>query len=200
MMRHKTVLLCLLIGCRLKLSAQTSDAFTLLNQHRIQTNKTGMQVLGTWGAANIVSGVVGYNVAKDNEWRSFYQMNVLWGVVNLGIAAAGYAGTRKEARQSFMYGDALQRHEANKKLFLLNAGLDGLYIGTGLFLTEHAKNETNHPEVWRGYGKSILVQGVGLLLFDAVMFSAHNSKDRHWYRILEGINIRGNGVGFNYRF
>lgn len=197
---RKTVFLFYLLGMTLRLQAQEIISFASLNTQRIHTNTTGMQVLGAWGAANIVTGVTGYLTADDNEWRSFHQMNTLWGVVNLGIAGAGYLGARKEAKLSYTPADALRRHEANRRLFLLNSGLDGLYIGTGIYLTEHAKSETSHPEVWRGYGKSIALQGIGLLLFDAVMYAAHGRKDRQWYKLLQGVTMTGNGIGLHYTF
>lgn len=181
-------------------NGQPPETYQQLNDRRIQTNKTGMKILGTWGAANIVAGIAGYGVANNNEWRSFHQMNAIWGVVNLGIAASGYFGAKREAGKSFTFAEGFEKQQSNTKLFLLNAGLDGLYLGTGIYLIERARNENNRPEVWRGYGKSILVQGIGLLIFDVVMYASHNNRNKSWYRLLSGINISGHGVGLTYRF
>ncbi len=169
--------------------------FKTLTQQRTQTNETGMKVLGAWGAANIIEGLAGYSAAKTEQWRSFHSMNAIWGVINLGIAGAGYVGAKKELRKAYNCSDAVARYEATRRLFLLNAGLDGVYIASGFYLTEHAKNEAHHPDVWRGYGKSFILQGSGLLVFDVVMYAAHGSRSKAWYKALQGVCISGNGVG-----
>lgn len=63
----KTVFSCCLLLSGSCMFAQSPDPFTALNKQRIETNTTGMKVLGVWGAANMISGVAGYNMAKDNE-------------------------------------------------------------------------------------------------------------------------------------
>ena len=180
-------------------SAQEPISFKQLNSERIATNRSGMEILGVWGGVNLAQGIAGYAIAKDQEWRSFHQMNAIWGVVNVGIAVAGSFGVKAETERYYSYGDALHRYESTKRLYLINAGLDCIYICSGLYLTEHAKNETHNPDVWRGYGKSIILQGVGLLIFDALMFSAHNSKDKRWYKLVKGISVSGNGIGLTYK-
>ena len=196
------VLLCalLLINIAAANAQQDSSRFAGLNLQRIHTNETGMKVLGAWGAANIIEGVSGYLIAKDQQWRSFHQMNAIWGIVNLGIAGAGYMGARREAEAHYNCGDALHHYEATKRLFLINAGLDVLYITSGIIVTQHGKITTHGPEVWRGYGKSITLQGAGLLLFDVTMYSAHARRDKGWYKLLQGVCFTGNGVGLNYQF
>lgn len=170
-----------------------------LNSKRLQTNKTGMTILTTWGAANVVAGTTGFIIADDEEWESFHLMNAMWGAVNTTIGVLGYIGTKKEMREQMNYADALQGYEADKRLFLLNAGLDVAYIGTGLVLDAYADNFDN-PAEWRGFGKSISFQGIALLLFDGTMFAIHSHQNKSWYKILEGVTFTGNSVGFRYTF
>jgi hypothetical protein len=125
-------------------------------------------------------------------------MYALWGAVNLGIAGMGYMGARKEMNAHYDCAGMLHRYEANKRLFLLNAGLDVLYISSGVYLQEYAKNVRTDADTWRGFGKSVTMQGIFLLVFDGVMFSMHQHQDRKWYRMLNGICVTGNGVGFRY--
>ena len=80
-MLGKTVLLMAVIFITNRCGAQSMQTYQDLNLARITTNKTGMKVLGTWGVINIVTGVTGYAVPNNNEWRSFHQMNAIWGVV-----------------------------------------------------------------------------------------------------------------------
>jgi hypothetical protein len=200
-MRH---FLLILVLCQLTTGATAGScdttAFKSLNLQRIHTTQTGMKVLASWGTANLVAGIAGTLSAKDDESKRFHQMNAIWGGINLGIAAAGYLGARKEERSSYSYTDALRHHEGIKRLFLINAGLDVLYISTGAFLVEHSRNANTDAPIYRGYGRSLLLQGAGLLIFDISMFTAHAHSDKAWYRALQGLCVTGNGLSYSYAF
>jgi len=176
------------------------DTVIAYNSHRIKINKTGMEVLGSWGIVNIAGSGIGYFTAKQDEWKYFHEMNVLWGVVNTGIAAMGMGGVRKEMRENLDSKQAYSRYLANKKLYLINAGLDVLYIGAGIGLATYSKSAKSDAAIYSGFGKSLVVQGVFLLLFDNVMFASHASSNSKWYRLMDEIRISGNGVGFNHTF
>ena len=179
----------------LPVSAQVStDEMKSLNLQRINTNRAGMTVLTGWGAANTVAGIAGYLIADSKEWRAFHGMNAIWGITNAGIGLMGLAGVRKEMKMESNCSDMLQRYESTKRLFLINGGLDFFYIGTGVFLKEHAKTQTN-PTLWRGFGNSILIQGIFLLLFDGTMYAAHQGKNKKWYKALNGLCVSGKGIG-----
>lgn len=195
-----TILLCTFTIQSMAQSLKMNDAaFAQLNERRIATNKTGMTILGAWGAANIVGGVAGALASSDREWKSFHTMNALWGAVNLGIAGMGYMGARKEAKQTLSCDKMLDRYESGKRLFLINAGLDVIYIGSGMALASYA-DELDNPARWRGYGKSVMMQGVFLVIFDGTMYALHQHNNKQWYKLLQGVCVTGNGVGFNYRF
>ena len=176
------------------------DTVAAYNSQRIKINKTGMEVLGSWGLVNIAGSGVGYFAAKQDEWKYFHEMNVLWGVVNTGIAAMGMVGVRKEMAKKLNYQQAYDRYLANKKLYLINAGLDVLYIGTGIGLATYSKSAKSDKDIYSGFGKSLVVQGVFLLLFDNVMFASHASGNSKWYRLMNEIRISNAGVGFNHSF
>jgi hypothetical protein len=176
------------------------DTVAAYNTHRIKINKTGMEVLGFWGIENIAEGAIGYFTAKQDEWKYFNEMNVLWGAVNTGIAAMGLGGVRKEMAKSLNAQHAYDRYLANKKLYLINAGLDVLYIGAGVGLTALGQSAKNNESIYTGFGRSFVVQGVFLLLFDNVMFAAHESYNSKWYRLMDEIRITNNGVGFSHNF
>lgn len=195
-----TILLSLVTIQSMAQSLKMNDAaFAQLNERRIATNKTGMTILGAWGAANIVGGVAGALASSDREWKSFHTMNALWGAVNLGIAGMGYMGARKETGQILSCDKMLGRYESGKRLFLINAGLDVIYIGSGMALASYA-DELDNPARWRGYGKSVMMQGVFLVIFDGTMYALHQHNNKQWYKLLQGVCVTGNGVGFNYRF
>lgn len=179
-------------------TAQNMD-YQDLNLKRINTNQTGMTILGSWAAANLVSGTAGYFIADQTEWKAFHGMNAMWNVVNGVIAIGGYIGARKELNQEFTAESAYKRYKANKTMFLINVGLDALYIGTGVVLADQSI-KFNEPQMWLGFGRSIALQGVALLMFDGIMFSIHQGQNKKWKKIISGLNVSGNSVGYIYRF
>jgi hypothetical protein len=197
---RRILLLLIVIQATLQAAAVPRDTstFQTLNTQRIHTNKTGMTILATWGTANLISGIAGTLSAKEAGWKKFHQMNAIWGGINLGIAAAGYIGARREENITYSSTDALRRHKGIKRLFLINAGLDVLYIGTGTYLTEHAKHTSSDAATYQGYGRSLILQGAGLLVFDISMFLAHNNSSKTWYKALQGLCITGNGLSWHY--
>ena len=174
-----------------------ADSARALNSARIQTNKHGMHVLGSWGLVNIAAGATGYFTTTNKEWKDFHLMNLSWGVINTAIAGMGLAGVKQEMAQQLHCNDMMQRYESNKRLYLINAGLDVLYTGTGAVLWEHSRNASNYAEVWSGFGKSIALQGLFLLFFDSTMYASHASKNKMWYGLMQGLCVEHNGIGFH---
>ncbi len=140
-----------------------------IEQSRIKTTKNGMLVLGGWSAANIIGGAIGTNT-NSPEMRYFHQMNVMWGGVNILIAGLGYWSASRESIDNLTLTKLLTRQSSMEKTFLFNAGLDLAYITGGLYLTERSRRNAN-PAKLKGYGNSVMLQGGGLLLFDAVMYA-----------------------------
>lgn len=178
--------------------AADTASFATLSKARTSTDLTGMKVLAGWGALNTVAGIAGFASADNEASKHFHQMNAAWGVINLSIAGLGYLGARRELKKTYTSSQALHRYEATKRLYLLNAGLDGLYIATGAFLSEHAKHTGGNRDMYRGFGKSLLLQGAGLLLFDVAMFTAHHRQDKRWYKVLQGVCLTGDGIGWRW--
>jgi hypothetical protein len=194
----KRLLTVLLLLYMLHVSAQQLR-FDTLDHKRTHLNTLGMAHLGAWGALNVVAGGAGYFMADSKEWQAFHGMNAIWGATNAIIALSGYMGAKREAAQQRSIDDALHRYEKNKRLFLINAGLDVVYIGTGAVLDAKA-NEFTSPAMWHGFGKSFMLQGAVLLLFDGTMYVLHSRQDKKWYKLLQGVVVTGNGVGYNYKF
>ena len=135
--------------------------------------QTGMLVLGGWAAANIASGLVMRSNTKGVDSR-FWEMNALWNGVNLVLAGFGYMSAVKLGTD----GTTLELYQAQMsmdKIFLFNAGLDIGYIALGAWMTERSKNVTKNVDRWKGYGRSIMLQGAFLLAFDMAMVLIHKS-------------------------
>lgn len=141
-------------------------------QKEVNYRKAGMTVLGSWAVVNIAGGLA-MRANSTGSTRYFHEMNALWNTVNLGIAAVGYYGAVK-------FGEPLGAAELFtdqmklEKTLLFNAGLDLAYIAGGLYMTERAANRPN-GEQWRGYGRSIMLQGGFLFAFDVLMVVFHDT-------------------------
>lgn len=159
-----------------------------------------MKVLAGMGIASMAAGGAGYFVAQQEEWRYFHEMNVLWGAVNMGIALFGMAGVKKEMTAQYNYKQAYDKYTSNKKLYLINAGLDVLYIAGGVGLNEYGRGAGRDKAIFQGFGKSIAIQGIALLLFDNVMFAAHHRNNSKWYILMSDLRFTGNGIGFVHTF
>ena len=149
------------------------DSLKTFNMVRIHTTQTGMEVLGSWGIANTAAGAIGWASSNGGSNKYFYQMTTIWGVVNFGIAALGYFGTQKDKGKTLNAAETLQAQKAIERTFLINGGLDLVYIGAGVYI-KHRGNERTSDQL-KGYGSSVIMQGVFLLLFDATMYNAERS-------------------------
>ena len=150
--------------------------------------------LGVWAAANLIyNGAFAGNASGSNKY--FYQMNMYWGGINFGLAALGYFGSKNQ--DGLSCAQSLKKQTAVEKTFLFNAGLDVAYITGGFYLKEKAKNQNDDADRNKGFGKSIILQGSALLLFDAVMYFVHQQHGKKLYGIADKfqIGITGAGIG-----
>ncbi|QAT88892.1 hypothetical protein EJ065_7368 [Corallococcus coralloides] len=149
--------------------APAPDAKAWLAQHNaeaVRVNQTAMGILFGWAVLNIGTGVAGH-FASEGETRAFFQANAAWNVVNLVIAGLGYHGQATADPASWDLARSLSEGQRMEKLLLFNAGLDVGYIAFGGFLWERGLRKDS--ERLRGWGKSVLVQGAFLLVFDGVL-------------------------------
>lgn len=189
----KSVVICLVLVLNGFLSK--SQTLTEKSQQFFNLNENLMLGLGSWSLTNFIGSGVGWAVSDNQQWKSFHQMNVFWNAVNLGLAVPGYI----KARKSIAYEDdavLLKEQIKTERLFLVNSGLDLLYITSGALLTNTADKKPEFEGRNAGFGKSIMLQGGFLLAFDATAYFIH----RH-HRIkgskagLSGMNFSPYGAG-----
>jgi hypothetical protein len=159
------------------------DSLKNFDYQRYRTTTTGMEVLGSWAIANIGVGAVGWADSKGGSNRFFYQMNVLWNAANLGAAILGYTSAQKDKNKILTQAESLKAQQKIEKIFLVNGSLDLVYIGAGIFLKD--RGDTRNSDQLKGYGSSIIIQGVFLLLFDGTMYSTHKNNGSKLRRFLE---------------
>ncbi|MCH7397224.1 hypothetical protein MM236_04450 [Belliella sp. DSM 107340] len=169
---------------------------TEFNQVRIDYNKSGMMILGSWAVGNIVLGGVMAG-RTSGETKAFHQMNMYWNTVNLAIAGFGYYAAMKESPSSEFW-ETLSAQYSIEKILLLNAALDIGYIAGGFYLIERGKRLGK--EQLTGFGKSVILQGAFLMSFDAIKYAFHNVHGKELPKIVENLAFTGNGFGLVMNF
>jgi hypothetical protein len=180
--------------------AQRDSLIYSMDKHRFQNQQNAMLVLGTWSLGNIVSGVILKSQTQGSE-SYFHQMNALWNSVNLGIAAMGYLKTSKEQPTTDPMA-AIEKQLQLEKSLLFNTGLDLAYITAGAWMIERSKNQINPQKnlQLRGYGKSLIVQGSFLFLFDACFYSISSRNSKDLQRAITLFYISPSGIGIQKTF
>jgi hypothetical protein len=153
-----------------------------------------MNVLGSWGVINLGTGIAGWAASNDGSHKYFYQMNTLWGATNAAIATLSLTNARKNIGRQLNSDETLKAQQSIEKIFLINGGLDFVYIGSGIFLNSRGNSRNN--EKLKGYGTSVIMQGAFLLLFDAAMYNAHRTNGNKLRNFLAGTSVTftGNGI------
>jgi len=174
--------------------ATAQDSLHYFNNTRYHTTKTGMTVFGSWAIANIGVGAAGWASSKGGQNKYFYQMTTIWGAANLGAAILGYTGNNNKQLTA---AETLKAQQKIEKIFLVNGGLDLVYIGTGIYLNH--RGITHGSAQLKGYGTALIPQGVFLLLFDGTMYATHRSNGSKLRRFLEKnpVGFNGKEVGIN---
>lgn len=168
------------------------------NQERLDLNRKGLTVLGSWAGANLVTnGILLSNSSGSDKY--FYQMNIYWNVVNGALAGLGVLGAKKIQGNLSAF-QTLEEQSSTEKTFLVNTGLDAAYVMTGIYLLEKSKNSVDNQNMLKGYGQSVILQGGFLLLFDGIMYGVHGSHLKTGKAIFENLTFTGNSLGFVLQF
>jgi len=182
------------------LFAQTMD-LQHFNEIRLNKTKTAMSVLGTWAVGNIAVGSI-LASKKTGEDKAFYQMNAMWNGVNLTLAGFGLYSAITTDPSSFGLYETFNEQQKLQKILLFNAGLDIAYMAGGLYLREKGKNTLDFEKSTkhRGWGKSILLQGAFLFVFDLGTYFTLSKDNVELKTLIEGLSFNGNGLGWKLVF
>jgi len=149
-----------------------SQEFEPYTTRHYSLSKQSMLTLGGWGAANILTGGIGYFNSEGSS-KYFHQMNASWNTVNLALGVVGYLGA-KRTDYSKHWSILLQDQHKTEKILLFNSALDLGYIGTGLYLHQRSFQLSDEAAYRsRGFGNSLIVQGSFLLIFDITVYLLH---------------------------
>jgi hypothetical protein len=166
---------------------------------RINITRNYMTALGTWGLVNVVQGSISTTNTVGPE-HYFHQMSAYFNAVNVGIAALGFLGIKKQLLKTNTLASEIWEQQKIQKILLINSALDIGYFGIGLLM--RSSGIKNQNAKIQGYGGSIMLQGTFLLVYDLLQFGAHRKNGKRLGQKF-GIWTLGpttNGMGLAYRF
>jgi hypothetical protein len=199
-MIRKTILLIAILLVSINHLYSQDTLFVAYDKQRINHQKTGMIVLMTWAGANIMSGTI-YRNNAEGDTKYFHEMNALFNTVNLFLGASGYYNASRETPRSEAFHILGQQLKLEKTL-LFNVGIDVAYTATGLYLLEKGNNQNDilSRQRLRGYGRSLILQGAFLFLFDGIFYGIEANASNNLREAMSMIFISSSGIGLNYRF
>ncbi|MCY7352448.1 MAG: hypothetical protein LH606_17605 [Cytophagaceae bacterium] len=170
----------------------------VFNQQRQRITESGMFTVTAWGAGNLIANGLSLKNASGSN-KAFYQMNMAWGAVDLLLGGVGLLGNRRAKTDLSVY-ESLEEQQKIEKIFLVNAGLDVAYVTGGFYLRERAKAQEKNSERNEGYGRSLVLQGGFLLLFDGAMYAVHRAHFKRNKGFWQRLEVAGSGVGVKVNF
>ena len=184
-MNKRIILLHLALFAGLVCCSQSLEEF---NRDRLDLNKKGMWVLGTWAVANLLSSPV-LASRTEGSTRYFHQMNGYWNTVNLVLAGVGYYSAATTDAALLTFSETVKAQHTLEKILLFNAGLDLAYIAGGFFLQERAKTTSKHQDRLKGFGRSLILQGAFLFVFDLGFYWAQTHHGRELVKWMNTLSV-----------
>lgn len=156
-----------------------------------------MSTLTTWSLANIAGGTIG-NFTTTGHTHYFHQGNALWNGVNLVIGVVGLVNESRHRSRPLDLARGRRESHKSQIAYIINAGLDVLYLSTGAALWRCGPSAHNPIVQDRlvGYGQALVLQGAFLFAFDVALALAHQRLPdgvRHHDRLSVAISPRPEG-------
>ena len=144
-----------------------------LAQARRAAERAHLRRVAAWGGASLAGGLAlalaTARPERPGRW-AFGAQTAAWGAVNVGIAAAGLLGTQGAAPTG--YADALAAERTFHDLLVLNTGLNVAYMAVGTTMVIASYRDVASARGWRGHGRAVALQGLGLFVLDGVALFA----------------------------
>jgi hypothetical protein len=156
--------------------------------------------LGSWAILNFGTSLALKNNESAPYNKYFYHMNIYWNAVNATIAGFGLAGHARKDFNNYDLEKMKRDQRRIERLMLMNAGLDVLYIASGIVLKNYSDRFKKNPEMLEGYGTSMIFQGAFLLLFDNTYYLLYRSNRKRFSEMNTSVSISTNGFGIQMRF
>lgn len=153
------------------------DSLVKVQSAQLQAAKSDhLWRIGAWGGANALGGLAlvwaSSRSGTSSRWH-FGAMSAGWGVVNAGIAAGGVLTSGPPPVEP---GALLTAERQFHDILLFNLGLNVAYSAVGGTMLAAGYNGVGNEQRWRGFGASLILQGVGLLVLDGIAFWASRAR------------------------
>ena len=156
--------------------------------------------LGSWAVVNFGSSLALMNNPDPPFNKYFYHMNIYWNVVNATIAGFGLAGISKKDFSGYDLTVLQKEQRKIERLMLMNIFLDVFYIGSGVILDQYSYRFKKNPDRIDGYGKSMIVQGAFLFLFDNIYYQLYRKNGKLLQEMKVSMSASPYGLGFQVKF
>ena len=165
----------------------------------LNINQSGMYFLGGWALANMATGIFGW-IRYDGVQKYFHQMNAVWNLVNAGIATYALLDMAGNDISGLSDSEMMRQHIRSENFYLINAGLDLLYMAGGAWMIHAAGNNEKRHDLLKGYGQAVILQGAFLFLFDLTKFAIQYNHRMNFMETTTSIGLTGNGLTLSIGF
>lgn len=156
-----------------------------------EAEQAHLRRVGLWGLANAAAGAaVALSTPRDEDpgRHGFGVQTAGWGIINLGIAAAGLAfsgrGDPPETRAQ-----ALAAESRWGQILVLNEGLNVGYMMAGGALVVASGRGLERGDEVRGHAWAVVLQGLGLFVLDGVAWWGHRERMGEFGDLLDRADV-----------
>jgi hypothetical protein len=152
---------------------ESNTSVKTFDQKFNQLIKRHLSYLKKWSILNLSVSIPALGFFNNWLWY-FFLMNISWGVINYLIAYLLFLHTAPFPSNHSNIVHRLGVYWHVKSMLLLNIGLDTAYIFAGLYLKNLMYHpEIAYPELYYGFGISVIFQGIFLFLHDNIFHYNH---------------------------
>ena len=158
-------------------AAPRTDSLVQAESEQLQAaRRAHLWRVAAWGGANALGGLAlvwaSSRSTRSARWH-FGAMSAGWGVVNVGIATGGLLAPGPPPAEP---GAVLAAERQFHDILLFNLGLNVAYSAVGATMLGASYYGVNNVDRWRGFGASLILQGMGLLVLDGIAFWASRGR------------------------
>jgi len=160
---------------------------------RMKTLKTAQAViLAIWAGLNVLIGIV-FILQTEAHYFYFFAMNISWNLVNTAVAIFLYMHHNDVFEKQISFLNQMEYQKHIEKSLVFNIGLDLAFIAIGFSMYYYGNiPSAAHPELWVGFGISVIIQGGFLLIQDMIFYRLHRKNQSivysYWVEISGKIN------------
>jgi hypothetical protein len=179
-------------------SVSFAQALNQFHEEKSRIDQRLMIGLGSWATSNFIVSGIGWATTTKGEAHYFHQMNVMWNLVNLGLAIPGYIKAKNEMPPQTL-SETMRLQRKTENIFLFNTGLDVLYVSSGFLLRNLALKNVDKRDQYNGFGNGMIMQGGFLFLFDLTAYAIHKYHAKHGMpKASMSIRMSSNGTGLTW--